>query len=109
MESYRLRYSARAQVLQHRWASLYVPLILLVVVVYALLTPSQDPENPEFVNGTVAEVLTIFSVILLAWHYTGQAWGMTASFSYMEGIRTNRTERVLIRCGYHALLVWHIL
>lgn len=48
-------------------------------------------------------------MILLAWHYTGQAWGMTASFLYISGIRANKTERGLIRCGYYALLVRHLL
>lgn len=62
MASYRLLYSDRAQIFQHRWASSYVPLILLVVVGYALVTPSPDPETAEFANGTVVEVLLIFSV-----------------------------------------------
>ena len=89
--------------------STYVPLILLILIIYALRTPSQDPENPEFANRMVVELFTVFGMILLAWHYTGQAWGMTASFAYIAGIRIDSTERRLIRSGYYALLVWHVL
>lgn len=109
MASYRLLYRTRKQIVQHRWASMYVPLILSMVIVYALFTPGRGPGNPEFANGTVVELFIIVVTILLAWHYTGQAWGMTASFSYMAGIRMDNTERRLIRSGFYALLAWHIL
>jgi hypothetical protein len=109
MASYRLLYRTREQVVEHRWASTYVPLILLSAVVYALLTPSHDPQAPGFANATIVELLAIMGALLLAWHYTGQAWGMTASFAYIAGARMDDVERRLIRSGYLALLVWHVV
>ena len=109
MASYRLLYRTRTRIVQHKWASMYVPTILSMVIIYALLTPSLDSRYPEFANGTVVELFIIITTILLAWHYTGQAWGMMASFAYLAGIRMDNTERRLIRSSCYALLVWHIL
>lgn len=108
MASYRLLYQSREQVEKHSWASVYIPAILVALVIYALVTPSSDPENPEFANGAVVEILTILSALLLAWHYTGQGWGMTASFAFLGGLRFEKWERISIRLGYHSLMVFHI-
>lgn len=109
MASYRLLYRTREQVVEHSWAAIFVPVLLLVAIGYALLTPSQAPDNPEFANGAVVELLTLLAAMLLAWHYTGQAWGMTASFAFISGIRMEPLERRFIRCGYLALMVFHLL
>ncbi len=45
----------------------------------------------------------------LAWHYTGQAWGMTAAYSHLGGIRFEKTERRLIRGSLRILLAWHLV
>lgn len=108
MASYPLLYGKRTQITEHRLASTYVPLILLGIILCAFLTPGPDATYPR-VNTTVLEVITIIGPILLAWHYTGQAWGMTGAFAYIRGIRMDRLERSLVRCGYYALLVWHVL
>jgi hypothetical protein len=47
--------------------------------------------------------------ILLAWHYTGQAWGMMASFGFIEGFRFTNLERRLIRTNLYTLLAWHVM
>ena len=110
MASYFLLYRNRAQVSQHKLASAYVPLILLAIIVYAFLTPNPNTEgNNARINATVVDLLTVVSSILLAWHYTGQAWGMTGAFAYIGGIRMEKQERWLVRSGYYTLLVWHIL
>jgi hypothetical protein len=44
----------------------------------------------------------------LAWHYTGQAWGMTATYAYLDGTSFKPVERKLIRGGLYILLVWHV-
>ena len=108
MASYHLLYRKRDQITQHKWASIFIPAILFAVIVYAILTP--DPQYGDLrINPRVGEFLIFLNFILLAWHYTGQAWGMTASFAYIRGIRMEQLERGLIRCGYYTLLVWHIL
>ena len=108
MASYLLFYRNKAQITQHRWAAVYVPLILFLIIIYAFLTPNPEVANPR-VNAAAVDLLTVVSAILLAWHYTGQAWGMTGAFAYIHGIRMDEMERKLIRCGYHTLLVWHII
>ena len=108
MASYFLLYRNRAKITEHKVASLYVPLILLAVIICAFLTPTPGGSNPN-INATLIDLLTAVSAILLAWHYTGQAWGMTGSFAYIRGIRMEQSERWMIRSGYYVLLVWHIL
>jgi hypothetical protein len=44
----------------------------------------------------------------LAWHYTGQAWGMMATYSYLDGRSFQPVERRLIRGGLYLLLAWHV-
>jgi hypothetical protein len=100
MASYRIVYRSRDMILRHPWASLYVPAILLVWVVLALWL---SPRTPVLVI-----VLVSVSSAYLAWHYTGQVWGMMASFAYLEGVSFDKTERRLVRTGLRILLVWHV-
>lgn len=109
MASYRLLYRTKDQIVRHRWASIYAPLILVGVIVYSLMDPTQGLRAPHFANRDVVELFVMVATILLAWHYTGQAWGMTASFAFIAGIRMELAERRMIRSGCWSLLVWHIL
>ncbi|MEM8734257.1 MAG: hypothetical protein AAGG44_08545 [Planctomycetota bacterium] len=109
MASYRILYRKTSQIKEHSWASLYVPGIMIALIAYALLTPSKDPDSPEFANGAIVEIFSLTAGLLLAWHYTGQGWGMTASFSFLGGIRMEDVERHCIRSGYYALMVLHLL
>jgi len=100
MASYRLLYVSRAEILAHRWSTLYVPAALLATLVFAAMSP---------VRALVFEQLLVGSSIYLAWHYTGQAWGMVASFGQITGMRFTPRERLLIRFGMRTLLVLHVL
>jgi hypothetical protein len=53
-------------------------------------------------------VLISVSSAYLAWHYTGQVWGMMASYAYLAGARFEKSERLLIRTGLRILLAWHV-
>ncbi|HEY8175121.1 MAG TPA: hypothetical protein VIF32_05500 [Gemmatimonadaceae bacterium] len=99
--SYRIVYRSRDMILRHKWASIYVPAILLVYMVAALW---EAQRSPVFVI-----VLVAVSSAYLAWHYTGQVWGMMASFAYLEGIRFDDRERFLIRTSLRILLAWHVV
>lgn len=107
MASYHLLYRRREYVWQHKLASLWVPVIFIATIGFALLTPDRASHSPF--NKAVVDSLMFLNVLLLAWHYTGQAWGMTGAFAYIAGIRMDGLERRLIRSGYYALLVWHVL
>jgi hypothetical protein len=100
MASYRLVYKDRETILRHRWASIYVPAILLAYAVIALWEARESP--------ALVIILISVSSAYLAWHYTGQVWGMMASFAFLEGVSFDVTERRLIRTSLRILLVWHI-
>jgi hypothetical protein len=110
MASYRLLYSSMENARRFPAASLYVPAGLLVLFVAALMTRNQGV-SISCLDGRLrlADFMLLFASLYLAWHYTGQAWGMTASFAYTSGIRIDPLERRLIRSGCRALLVWHFL
>lgn len=100
MASYRIVYRDRQMIRRHQWAAIWIPLIMLVFIATALLVePANEP------------LLLLFFVVgsaYLAWHYTGQVWGMMASYSYLEGIRFDPTERMLIRASLRIMLAWHV-
>jgi hypothetical protein len=101
MASYRMVYRSREMIMRHKWASIYVPLILLAYIVIALWEAQSSP----------ALVIVLISVAsaYLAWHYTGQVWGMMASYSYLGGARFDDRERLLIRSGLRILIAWHVV
>jgi hypothetical protein len=100
MASYRLVYGSREMILRHKWASIYVPAILIVYIAIALW---DAPHSPALVI-----VLVAVASAYLAWHYTGQVWGMMASFAYLAGARFEPVERFLIRTGLRILLAWQV-
>jgi hypothetical protein len=100
MASYRLVYRSRETITKHKWASIYVPLILIAYIAIALW---EAQDSPVFVV-----ILVSVSSAYLAWHYTGQVWGMMASYAYLGGAGFEKVERTLIRSGLRILLVWHV-
>lgn len=110
MSSYRILYRSRQEVREHAWVALALPTALVLLFVAGIATAGYNPpDQPGLANQALVETLFPIGVLLLAWHYTGQSWGMTASFLYIRGIRMTRSERWLIRSGYHALLVFHVM
>lgn len=101
MASYRLVYRSRASILRHKWASIYVPAILLIAIILAVI----QAQYPPAIGVTI---LVTVSSAYLAWHYTGQVWGMMASYAYLGGLSFEKRERFLIRTGLRILLVWHL-
>jgi len=101
LASYRMVYRSREMALRHKWASIYVPLILGLYIVVAIW---QSQYSPAMVT-----VLLAVSSSYLAWHYTGQVWGMMATYAYLDGVPFSPTERRLIRGGLRILLAWHVI
>jgi hypothetical protein len=119
MASYRLVYRDRETILKHRWASMYVPLILIGFIALAVLEVQYFlPQGcTEAIQAHVAApqcrslVITLLIAVAsgyLAWHYTGQVWGMMASYAFLAGARFEKTERLLIRTGLRILLAWQV-
>jgi hypothetical protein len=100
MASYRIVYRSREMILRHKWATIYVPAIMLVYTMLALWEAQYSP----------ALVIVFISVssAYLAWHYTGQVWGMMASYTYLGGTTFDKTERRLVRTSLRILLAWQV-
>lgn len=100
MASYRIVYRSREMIMRHRWAAIYVPAGLFFYALFAVWA-SQSSRIPLIIFVSVASAY-------LAWHYTGQVWGMMASYAYLGGTSFEKTERFLIRSGLRILLAWHV-
>ncbi len=100
MASYRMVYRSREMILRHKWASIYVPAILLAYLVLAVWAAQFTP--------VLVTILIAVASGYLAWHYTGQVWGMMASYAWLEGTGFDKTERLLVRTSLRILLVWHV-
>jgi hypothetical protein len=99
--SYRLLYATGESVRRHRAASIYVPAALAG---YALFAVTVWQSHPLYAN-----LLAVAAGVYLARHYTGQAWGMMASFAHVDGISFTAPERRLFRSGLNVLMVWHAI
>lgn len=100
MASYRLLYRSWTNVKAHLNAAVWVPLLLLMWSVLGLSLAEED--------GSVVHLMIISSAIYIAWHYTGQAWGMMATFASLHALPFAARERRLIRAGMALLVGWHV-
>ena len=100
LASYRMVYRTRDTIRAHPWAAIYVPAVLLLCCIGAVVAS-------RWTDFPISMLLTAQNAYL-AWHYTGQAWGMTATYAYLDGTSFKPVERKLIRGGLYILLVWHV-
>ena len=100
LASYRMIYRSKEIVLRHKWASIFIPLLLLLYIMVAIWQAQYSP--------ALVTLLMMVSSSYLAWHYTGQVWGMMATFAHLEGVPFTSDERRLIRGSLRVLLVWHV-
>ena len=77
LASYRMVYRTKQSIRAHPWAAIYVPIILLIGCIAAVVAS-------RWTDIPISALLTISSTYL-AWHYTSQAWGMIATFTYLDG------------------------
>ncbi len=101
MASYRIVYRDKAMIAKHKWATIWVPMIMVVALAAAIY---------EAREGSQILLIAFFAVAsgYLAWHYTGQTWGMMAAFTHLQGARFDATETRLIKGGLRILLCWHL-
>ena len=101
MASYRLIYRDQETIRAHRWAAVYVPLLLIGYIAFAVY---QSQRTDLYVS-----ILMTVQGAYLAWHYTGQAWGMMATYMFLDGRGFESSERRMIRGGLYVLLAWHVV
>jgi len=109
MASYRLLYSPVSNVKKHPFATIYVPVLLIVLASIAIFTGQGVQANTLYVNQTLVYFFWLGAAFYLAWHYTGQAWGMVCSFAFLAGVKMDSAERLMIRASLRVLLVWHVV
>ena len=105
MASYKQLYQKRQALSQHWFVAIVVPMVLVLFIPFAAWQSYQQPDSLT-VYGVL--VMTL-APLLLAWHYTGQAWGMTSCFAFLGGLSMTPTERLMIRSGLRVLVVYHLL
>ncbi len=103
MATYNLMYRSPETVKRYPSAAIWIPLALLVTTVVAVLAATL-----KGFEGSL-DFLTYMAGGYLAWHYTGQTWGMMASFSFIDGTPFEDHERTWIRTGLRVLLAWHLV
>lgn len=108
MGAYGLLYQPLSNIKKYPFATLYVPAILLVGLAMALVTAPHQTSVWE-VDQQIAYVIWLVAAFYLAWHYTGQAWGMMATFSRLSGLTLDQRQRWLLRAGLRLLLIWHVV
>ncbi|WP_438970007.1 hypothetical protein [Methylophaga sp.] len=109
MASYRLLYLPRENIKKHPFSAIYVPAALITLVTVAILSGDETSNHLLPVNQDMAYIIWLGAAFYLAWHYTGQAWGMIATFSHLAGIQMEYRERLIIRTGLRVLLIWHVV
>jgi len=101
MVSYRLLYGSAQRWGAYFNASVIIPTLLLVYAAVGILTYEQQP--------AILTSLVAAAGLLLAWHWTGQTWGMISVYSTMDNRLINNLERRLLRANLYTLLVWHVV
>lgn len=109
MGAYSLLYRPTENIKKYALAAIYVPLALLLIVVASIVTGDNATWSNISVNQDVAYLFWLAAAFYLAWHYTGQAWGMIATFSRLSNLQLTSSERSVIRLGLRSLLVWHVV
>jgi hypothetical protein len=98
--SYRLIYRGPESIVKHPWATVYIPACLIFAVLFATFV------SPW--NSVPVLLMAFVGQFYLAWHYTGQAFGMVSAFAILDGFRFSPLERKLLLLNVRVLLVWHI-
>jgi hypothetical protein len=99
--SYFLLYASKETIRRHRVAAIHVPVLLGLYTAAAVIVARSQP--------VFANLLIVVSGVYLARHYTGQAWGMMASFAHVDSVKFEPVERRLFRLDLNLLMAWHVI
>lgn len=89
-------------------ATVIVPAVLLAIT-YAASFPMLGGSGVQSLGVGVSTVIWIFAGLYLAWHYTGQTWGVMMSFGHLSGLKLTATERLVLRNGLRVMVGWHVV
>jgi len=109
MGAYGLLYRPAGNIRKFRLAALYVPLVLAALVVLSVMTGGAASWGAISVNQELGYFVWLGAAFYLAWHYTGQSWGMIATFLRLSNSELSANERLAVRGGLRMLLIWHVV
>ncbi|MEY4981990.1 MAG: hypothetical protein RIR62_256 [Pseudomonadota bacterium] len=108
MVSYWVLYSNRNAWRDYPGATVIVP-VALVAIAYAASFPAFGGSGIHSLGVGMSTAIWIFAGVYLAWHYTGQTWGVMMSFAKLSGLRLGTTERMVLRNGLRVMVGWHVV
>ena len=107
--AYSLLYRSSNQIKKYSIATIWIPILLILVLFISLYKGWQAGNVFLEVDQDIAYIVWLISAFYLAWHYTGQSWGLIATFSHLSGMKFKNNERSLIRLGVRSLIIWHVI
>lgn len=108
MISYWLLYSRKNSLKEYPGATLVVPMVLAAFGIAGML-PLFGGSGPGSLGLLISTLIWFFASFYLAWHYTGQCWGMMMSFGHMSGLKLSSSERFILRNGLRVMIGWHVI
>lgn len=100
MSTYGLLYRSKETVTRYPVASIWMPLALAVYCVAATIAGAW--------TAVPARLAAFAAGSYLAWHYTGQAWGMIATFTYLDKKSIPDDVRTNMRRSLRTLVAFHV-
>lgn len=100
MSTFGLLYRSKETVKRYPVASIWLPLGLGVYCIVATVVGAW--------TAVPARLAALAAGSYLAWHYTGQAWGMIATFTYLDKRSIPDDVRVSLRRSLRFLVAFHV-
>jgi uncharacterized membrane-anchored protein YitT (DUF2179 family) len=105
--SYRLLYRRKAHFKLYPAATVYIPSVLG----FACFLAWYFRESTSFtaVNSQLGYYFWLVAALYLAWHYTGQAWGMMMTYARMSSVQFEKRQLLILRNCLRVLVLWHVI
>jgi len=100
ISTYGLLYRSKETVKRYPVASIWMPLLLAIYCIGATIAGAW--------TAAPARLAAFAAGTYLAWHYTGQAWGMMATFTYLEKKSFPDAVRTQLRRSLRFLVAFHV-
>ncbi len=107
--SYKILYSKKDNFKKYPMATTYVPVVLLSICLLSFLFVDENNLPSFAVHQQTAHYFWLLAAFYLAWHYTGQAWGMIAVFTNIANIKFLDWEAKALRLSTKSMIIWHVV
>lgn len=100
LATYVMLYRSKESVMQYPVATIWMPLLLALYCVGATVAGAW--------TAAPARLAGFAAGSYLAWHYTGQQWGMIATYTYLAGKVMPDKARVYLRRSLRFMVAFHV-